>query len=343
MVAFDFSARAIEIARSHAAHFSGNCPEFVQADICDPQLQKIAGQGQGFNFISCQGVASYVPDLPAALKQIRDCLSPKGFLYLGVNGSGHHSRRLRPLLSQIGVDPQSLETAGAEEKARAVLRMYEILTRRREGELSDESTAYIANDVFGPINRCLPLADWLEACRATGLHYRGSLGTARFMAETFRLELISPLLGLSKEGVAGFLDGLLSDVFHSLILTRGADPVPDFSALQSGDPVKSEAFMQWRPLVDLWSRQELGGVAPHDRILTMTLSIPGVHRRTSFDCPFGVVELLHHADGKASLRSLWRTLPRLNKLRPVDVAPYLFGLYHSSMLSFLPASSGSDS
>lgn len=337
VVGIDFSARSIAIARS-CSKSGAAAPQFAEADLCDPTLPQQAILRKRFDFISCQGVASYVPDVDAALSNLRKLLTPKGMLYLGVNGAGHHSVRIRPLFRALGMDPTAMSDERSEATGRDVLRMYEILTRRREGELSDESPSYIANDVFGPINRCLPLGDWLALAGKAGLEYRGNLGTARFAGALLRPELLASLLGLKRAEVAAFFDGMISDVFHSLVLTPGEAKKKKERA---GEPdfADATALMPWRPLVTLWDRTELEGVTPVERPVAISLTIPGVLRRATLECRFEIVEILRLADGKRSLAEIYKSSPLLAAARVESAIPSLFGLYHSNALQFLPPAS----
>src|SRR5688572_6770590 len=58
IVAVDFSARSIRIARQTQVKSQRHRARFVAADLTDPDFQKTVGAG--FDFIVCHGVLSYV-------------------------------------------------------------------------------------------------------------------------------------------------------------------------------------------------------------------------------------------------------------------------------------------
>src|SRR5882757_5387694 len=90
IVAIDFSPRSIAVARK----LQKGAPEmrsirFLVANLLSRSLA--ATVGRDFDFISCHGVLSYLPDPAKALTHLARCLKPDGALYLGVNGAEHSS------------------------------------------------------------------------------------------------------------------------------------------------------------------------------------------------------------------------------------------------------------
>src|SRR4029077_2714590 len=170
VVAVDFSPRSIAIAnRLRRTAKGGERVRFEVADITSRALVKIAGDP--FDLVSCHGVLSYVPEPVAVLRNFVRCLTPGGILILGVNGASHPTVRWRPVLSKFGIDADEFRESG---RVREVLRVCDSLSGYPRISLAERDAGYLAGDLFGPLNRALPLAEWNRFCRRAGLHLLGS-------------------------------------------------------------------------------------------------------------------------------------------------------------------------
>ena len=235
IVAVDFSPRSVRVARASQRRLPfARRIRFQVLDLGGPGL---AGKtGGAFDFISCHGVLSYVANPLRVLRQLRDCLTDEGALYLGVNGAMHHSVRWRGVLPAFGLDVGSWrETA----EARRVLRVLDAMASRTPmPRLASKSASYLSGDVFGPPFLNLPLADWLHLAGQSGLHFRGSDSTGESLRGLCDENLVSALIPRTRAEIQSLEEQLIPSAFHRLLLTKE----PPARAPWNDD----EALMDWR-------------------------------------------------------------------------------------------------
>lgn len=160
IVAIDFSPRSIGIARELQQRRRPRHPvRFLVSDLAARGLDRATGGH--FDFISCHGVLTYVPNPARALQVLARCLAPDGALYLGVNGSTHQSHALRGALPTFGFD---LARYVDGPHVRQVLALCDAILGTSD-RVARESVPYLASDVFGPYlpESAAPGLDWPRA------------------------------------------------------------------------------------------------------------------------------------------------------------------------------------
>ena len=220
IVALDFSSRSIAIARelqrrqSRAAKISFRC-----ADLTSHRLSKTAPGT--FDFISCHGVLSYIPNAAAALQNLRAHLAPEGALHLGVNGLRHCSQNWRPALREFGFDPQTFRD---DRELRDTLELFDALADHGAGELAHLPAEYLAGDLFGAVIANRPLEEWIATARDAGLHFRGSYAAHRTLRRVLNDELYHRLLPRPRAQAHMIAEQIAPSAFHHLVFT--AKPAP---------------------------------------------------------------------------------------------------------------------
>lgn len=170
VVGVDFSPRSIETARRLQRRLPGRDRiRFEVADLTDSRLPEITG-GE-FDLVSCHGVLSYIPDPVVSLRNFVKAMSKWGTLVLGVNGAMHPSLRFRRSLPLFGIDPDEFRDT---KRSREVLAFHDSIMVCPPVQLADQTAAYIASDIFGPLNHSLSLREWSRMCREAGLHLRSN-------------------------------------------------------------------------------------------------------------------------------------------------------------------------
>lgn len=235
IVAVDFSPRSIAIARASARRTTFRRQiRFLVADLADPLL--VEKTGGAFDFISCHGVLSYVSNPRRVLRALARCATGEGALYLGVNGSTHHSVAWRQALLTFGLDPRRWRDT---RDARTVLRVMDAIAARTPAPtLARRSSSYLASDVFGPPFRNLPLAEWLAMSGPSGWHFRGSASCGESLRGLCDRGLVTRLLPRCRAEVHALEELLIPSAFHALLLTKEPPPQAPW-----GDV---EALMAWR-------------------------------------------------------------------------------------------------
>lgn len=324
IVAVDFSARSISIAK----RLQRRSPQmrgilFVKADLTDRRLPARLGK---FDLITCHGVLAYVPRLVAAMGNLGRCLGPGGVLYIGVNGASHSSARIRPALQRFGY---GLDTYSGGRRLGAILRLCDtVLGCDGLPQVSGFGAAYLSSDVFGPLNRCLTLAGWLTHAREAGLHFRGSMASARRFRRIADAGLYPLLMPRSRAQVCEILDHLSPAPFHQLIFSGTPESSPPWA--ERGK--LSRRRISLTRLYDVSLPKPRGVVRDRLRRVRIT-SIP---RNASMEwrMPEWEVELLRCASGEHSLASLLRRIP-LSVPFP-ELSRQLFLLYQLGVINLLP-------
>ncbi len=162
--AVDFSRRSIaEAKRLQQSAGKARPIRFSVADLTDPELPKKTG-GE-FDFITCHGVLSYIPEPARVLRNLARSLRPDGVLYLGVNGAAHPSARLRPWLEGFGLDVNEM---GNEPRLRDLLGLWDSLRTDETGPLAGKPASYLAGDICGPHFNNWPLSRWAREAASEG-------------------------------------------------------------------------------------------------------------------------------------------------------------------------------
>ena len=252
VVGMDFSPRSVELARRFQAQRATEYPQvdFLVGDLTDPTLAETLGPP--FDFISCQGVLTYIPAFAACFPVLRACLRPRGLCYLGVNGPLHDSLKIRGIFQRLGLDPtrqaDSDETRarlGALDRWRLSMLSRDVRDAVKNGRItispvSEEPWPYLSSDVFGAHINNLPLETWLEPAEAAGLHFLGSAPHYRHVNALLADDQLPPEMRSLPEGELYRLAAHFAPVsFHQLLLS--AAPVRE---APWSDPVE---LLRWRP------------------------------------------------------------------------------------------------
>jgi SAM-dependent methyltransferase len=317
IVALDFSPRAIRLARAQQKRVAdGARITFRQADLSDPRLPELTGGH--FDFISCHGVLSYVPDPRGVLKNLTRCLADDGALYIGVNGATHHSVRWRRAVTAFGLDPAAWPD---DEPSRRVLRLLDALAETSASpRLAHRSAAYLASDVFGPEIRNLPLEQWLAMTRAAGLHFCGSHSCVESLKGLCERRLTDDLLPRSRAELHALEEELMPSAFHRLLFTRRA---PERCPWE-----RPATLAHWRPVTLGLYRAKVSprrtGPFRHVELVSRALNL-----RVELWLETWACELIAAATGDRSVRALTRDArprPNLTSARQTLYLLYLLGV-----------------
>jgi len=323
IVAVDFSARSIAVARRLAQR----APEmrgirFVVADLASPKLG--AKVGRGFDFVSCHGVLSYIPNPERALRNLARCLAPGGALYLGVNGAEHVSVNMRMLLPTFSFDVEELRDG---RRAREVLALFDaLLGNNGRSRLSKRPASYLAGDLFGPLIHNLLLVNWRRMGRDAGLHLRGSYHAWRALRPMIETDANRLLIPRSRVEVCELVETLDPASFHRLLFTRQPVANPPWE--------NREALLNWRPkLTKLYAGRLPRRWRSWQTLRSITLKSAATNTRIDWRMPEWEVEILRQSNGH---RSVGEIVERVRPRPSADLLQQqLYVLYQLLVLELL--------
>jgi SAM-dependent methyltransferase len=312
IVAFDFAAQSIRVAR----RLQKRCARwhdirFVRADLTDRRLAQETGDG--FDFISCHGVLSYLSKPERALRNLSRCLAADGIFYLGVNGAGHFSRTWRKFLPAFGFE---MERWPGGRRLWRHLELAVALSGEWHAELLRYGPGYLASDLFGPLIHDLPLAEWVRKCLAAGLHLRGSHGVQRLIWPAINDGSCELFMPRSRGEIAALVDLLRPNSFHRLIFTREAEPEPPW--------LRPNELMRWRSLAAPALRRRRWPRADHSRVVR--IQNRAANRVIDLRGAGWELDLLRGSDGEHSIREILRRNRRTVAPGMVRSQLYLFYL-----------------
>lgn len=320
VVGVDFAARSIAVAqRWQKTSARWRDIRFLRADLTSDRLAKITGGD--FDFISCHGVMSYLPEPMRALRGLANCLRPAGVLYLGVNGATHFSAGWRRFLSAFGIDMQ--RWSGGERLWRH-LKFAAPLAADPDGEVLKHGAGYLAADLFGSLIHNLPLADWVRMCRQAGLHFRGNSAAHRLVWPAINDGSYELFLPRGRGEVAELLDILQPGAFYRLVFTRSAEPRPPWR--------RDSTLRQWRPLRTEHLRRFKWPARRGARLLKIE------NRRANIAIELRSagweIDLLRESNGERSLQEILAGQSR--RVTPAALRSQLYLFYLLDLLNFLP-------
>lgn len=327
IVGVDFSARSIAIAQELQKNNAGlQNIRFITADLADPQFPEIAGGD--FDFISCHGVLSYIPSFKLVLENFARCLKSDGALYLGVNGSAHKSVSLRRALPLFGFEMGELVDDGPH--LRDVLKMCDAVFRSdgfTHFRQAEQSSAYLASDVFASLILNRSLNEWNQSCREAGLHSLGSYSSLKAFRSVVNDGLHHLLMPKSQAEVSEFLDLLSPPTFHRLLFAKSPVVVPPWE--------KQQQLLEWRVVrTKLCEGTFLKPDQVSDRLRRFKIRSAPLNTLIDWRMPEWELAILGQADGRQSLLTVLNRIPLAVPAK--DLREQLYLLYQLGLINLLP-------
>ena len=325
IVAVDFSPRSIAIARrvQKSARAMRNI-RFVVADLAHRNLGKLVGRE--FDFISCHGVLSYVPETIKVLTNLRRLLKPSGALYLGVNGTEHPSVQGRLFLRAFSFD---LVEPREGAYLRDVLKLWDAIQVESGTRcLAKFPIGYLAGDLFGPLIRNLALRDWTQLASKAGLHFQANYSSWRALRLVMEKDQARLLIPRSRAQVCQLLSLASPGSFHRLLFTRGVPADPPWE--------NDQKLRRWRPILTKLYRVNLPKRSHSQRRLRrVTFKSGAINTRLDWKMPEWEVEILRRSDGKQTLDEILRGISVIAPPRLLQTQLYV--LYQLLVITLIPS------
>jgi SAM-dependent methyltransferase len=240
VVGVDFSSRSILQAKALQKRVLRRSPiRLLVGDLTDRQF--MSSLGSDFDFISCHGVLSYIPQPARGLRNISNCLGRDGALYLGVNNACHFSEKGRPILTTLGLDMRKLP---AERQLRRILRLCDALGADSDAKMAKLPLNYLAGDLFGPLIHNLSLSRWVRLCHETGLSFAGHYHAFQKLRRAINDGVLDLLFPRGRAEVYKLIERLDPCGFHRLVLTKGSlfSPAWDKKQLLKSYPIFTRLY-----------------------------------------------------------------------------------------------------
>ncbi len=319
IVGADFSPRPIAVARQLQKKYSKRKPiRFVVADLTSAGFADAVGTG--FDFISCNGVITYIPRPERVFRNFARVLNDDGAAYLGLNGRLHFSRRWRGELDSFGFDHRKFEDSA---KLRETLQLLGRLDADLTG-VADETAPYLASDLFGPLFHNLPLGDWLKPIRRGGLHFVNTHSVSRRLRMVLNHRSHRLLFPRSPAQACELIERLDESSFHKLIVSRRPPPSPPWE--------EPDDLLDWRPRRTPLFTLKLPKPGPDWRALRRFVAKSRTANAVvEWKIPQWQIEILRTSKGKQSLREIIREFP----IRPpkAELRRQLYIFYLLSLLN----------
>ncbi|MEP6603956.1 MAG: class I SAM-dependent methyltransferase [Spartobacteria bacterium] len=318
IVAIDYSPRSIAVAKKlqrRSTRFARI--RFRVGDLADRSFARRFEER--FDFISCHGVLSYIPQTSRVFASLAKCLAVDGALYVGVNGSAHFSERWRKALTQF-------DTATPAHLDRIVALM-DALSGEAIGAVVEKEPAYLAGDLFAPLIRNLPLTEWIRRARGVRLNFRSSYASVAALRSVFNESREHLLFPRSRAEVARLTETLRPAAFHQLIFTKKSAPAI---------PWHGHALLDWRPVLPPHLKKTRWP-QPRGRSPTLRrvkIKRPEMNTQIELRLPEWGLEILRGGDKKHSVRELLgRTPPHVPLTRLLQT---LYLLHQLCLLNLAP-------
>ncbi len=323
IVGIDFSPRSISAAKElQKRNGEFKNIRFVVGDLSSSRLGKIAGDG--FDFVSCHGVLSYISRPKRVLENFARCLTADGALYLGVNGEAHYSASWRQSLPEFGLRMTDFQDTPA---VRRLLMLFDVLSGSRAGWIGKSRSEYIAGDLFGPLIQNWPVAHWAKLCRATGLHLLGNYSIFRALRPVFYDGLYRSLLPRSRADVVEVFETLRPCGFHRLIFSRRPELRPPWA--------EPDKLPMWRVnTTGLYGQQWTQRQRRWKTLYNLKLKSPSTNTLVELRIPGWEIELFRRSNGKDSIGDILQSIPV--RIRRGFLRDQLYLLYQLAVINLLP-------
>jgi SAM-dependent methyltransferase len=324
IVGVDFSARSIALAQE----LQKKEPllrdiRFVAGDLSRSSLSRKTGAG--FDFISCHGVLSYIPEPEQALLNLAQCLKPDGAFYMGVNGADHISNRLRRGLPQFGFDMSLFQDSPRLHDA---LKLCDAALGLEPPQcMAGQPPEYLSGDVFGPLIHNWTFSQWKTAAGNAGLHVAGSFLAMKKFRPIANGGMHPVLMPKSRAEVIELLEELRPSSFHSLLFTAAPAMNPPWD--------KPDKLLSCRiGFTGLYTARVPKPAAGWNQARNMKLKSAPINTVLEFSMPEWELEILRKCDKKGTLREIIKSIPR--KIPFEELKEFLYLLHQLLAIQVQP-------
>lgn len=275
ITAVDYSKESISIAQKYQNENPG------YADINFEVDDLTVGTGgwmkaDYYDFISCHGVISYIPNAQDVFNQLANCLAKDGICYIGVNGAAHFGVKLRESLQHLGYKVSNLKNT---LEARRVIELLDRLSPQQI-HASLHTPTYIDSDLLNTFSQNLTFSEWTQIAENSGMHLLGSAELIPNLSKTLSPNVFPLLFPRSRKELCELVAINNVASFHKLVF--GKEPIPSIpwsntEALLDCDFQTTSLYSIQRPASEIYGELILNSNITHGYDVSLRWPIDDIY------------------------------------------------------------------
>ena len=173
-----------------------------------------------YDFISCHGAMTYIPDAQHVFNLLAKCLSKEGLFYLGVNGATHSGVTIRKSFEYFGY------TSDKFEDTLETRRLIELFDRLNPSQsyVAGYVPSFIHSDILNTFSHNLTLPEWTEYAEKSGLNLVSSSELIPQLSKTLSPYIFPLLFPKSRKELCELIAINNSASFHRLVFSKQIPP-----------------------------------------------------------------------------------------------------------------------
>jgi len=330
ITAVDYSEESIGIAQN----YQNEHPNYADINFEVGDLTADKGKWvktDHYDFITCHGVISYIPNAQNVFDLFAKCLSEEGICYIGANGSTHFAVGIRKSFDHLGYANNAFEDT---LETRKLIELFDRL-HLKQSNLSNYTPAYLDSDVLNKFNQNLTLFEWSELAEKSGLHLLSSVERLSGLLKTLSPDIFSLVFPKSWKELSELIEINNAAQFHRLIFGKTPPPrLPwsDFEALLDCRIRTTRLYSIQNPNSDIYGEWIVYAHITHGYEISFYWHIDDVSEK-----------LFNQREGSLSIRDALGDSINAYKDNPHQLLIKLFTFYQIGIIKILPNTSGKSS
>ena len=219
ITAVDYSEESIRIAQEHQntnLKYSG-----IRFEVGNLTVDKGNWVKAGYyDFISCHGAMTYIPDAQKVFDLLAKCLSEEGMFYLGVNGATHSGVTIRKSFEYFGHPSHKFEDT---LETRRLIELFDRLNPS-QSYVAGYTPSFLHSDILNTFSHNLTLPEWTEYAEKSGLNLVSSGELIPQLSKTLSPYIFPFLFPKSRKELCELIAINNSASFHRLVFSKQTPP-----------------------------------------------------------------------------------------------------------------------
>jgi hypothetical protein len=193
--------------------------------------------------------------------------------------------------------------------------------------MAQREAGYLASDIFGSLNRSLPLAEWVSLSRSAGLHFLGTFHAFFAIRALLNGDLHALVMPRARADVALLADAMQPMSFHHMVLSGKAPGKTPWN--------DARKLLRRRPgLTSIYKFSTPRGGGPWHNLRNLKLESQSTNTKVELRVPQWEVRILEESDGERSLGEILRPVTPAVSAQSLREAMYM--LYLLGVINLLP-------